>query len=79
MRGIPRCMSNKWHTPTLMGWLARARKLATKYVVPLLKIGGRAAAEAIANESPLAATGVRLLKEAYGVGDEVMKTYVNGN
>lgn len=79
MRGIPRCMSNKWHTSTLMGFLARAGKLAKRYVVPLIKIGGRAAAEAIANESPLAATGLRLLKDAYGIGDEVMKTYANGN
>jgi hypothetical protein len=80
MRGVPRVMSNRWHIKELMGALFKRGTLsARKYAGPLIRVAGRAAAEYLANQSPLAADGIKLLREAYGVGDAITKTLQNGH
>jgi hypothetical protein len=80
MRGVPRCMSNKWHIKELVSELFKRGKLVAKrYAGPLIKVAGRAAAEYLAGQSPLAADGIKLLQQAYNVGNEITGTLVNGS
>lgn len=79
-RNIPRVMSNKYHIKELMKSLFNKGLLAArKYAGPLIRVAGRSAAEYLAGQSPLAADGVRLLQQAYGVGDAIAGRLVNGH
>lgn len=79
MRGVPRVMSNKWHIKELVAALFKKGALAArKYAGPLIKVAGRAAAEYLAGQSPLADEGIKLLQSAYNIGDHITHTLVNG-
>lgn len=72
-------MSNKWHIKELVSALFKRGTLAArKYAGPLIRVAGRAAAEYLANQSPLAADGIKLLQQAYNIGDHITHTLVNG-
>lgn len=79
LRWVPRAMSNKWHIATLMGELFRQGKIvARKYAGPLIRVAGRAVAEHLAGQSPLMDSGIKLLKDAYGIGNEIASTLQGG-
>jgi hypothetical protein len=79
LRWVPRAMSNKWHISTLMGELFRQGKIAArKYAGPLIRVAGRAVAEHLAGQSPLMASGIKLLQDAYGIGNEITSTLQGG-
>jgi len=72
LRFVPRGMSNKYHGPTIFASLFRQAKLAAKkYLMPAIRVGGRAIAEHLAGQSPLMSSGVKLLADAYGIGNEI--------
>lgn len=79
MRVVPRAMSNKWHIATLMKELFNRGKIAArKYAGPLIRVAGRAVAEHLAGQSPLANDGIELLRRAYNIGDAISATLKNG-
>jgi hypothetical protein len=79
-RNIPRCMSNKYHIKELMKSLFNKGIIAArKYAGPLIRVAGKAAAEYLAGQSPLAADGIKLLQNAYSVSDAITSRLVNGH
>lgn len=77
LRFVPRTMSNRHHMGTLMKWLVDTGKVGLKYVKPLIEIGGRHAAERFLGK-PLADDGIKLLKDAYRVGDAITERLKGG-
>ena len=78
LRFCPKTMSNKYHMPTLMSYLINTGKsFAKKYVPAMLKRGGRAAATAFLGED-LTDRGIKALKDAYGIGNEIVSRLQGG-
>jgi len=71
LRFVPRNMSNKYHAKELFASLFRKGQLVKRYLEPFIRVAGKAVAEKLAGESPLAARGVKLLQDAYGIGSEI--------
>lgn len=73
LRFAPRTMSNHYHIGTLMKWLVDKGRVAKKYVGPLFRAAGpiaRKVAEHFIGK-PLTDEGVKLLKDAYQIGDAI--------
>lgn len=70
IRFVPRTMSNAFHIGSLMKWLIDKGKVGLKYAGPLLKIGGRAVAEHFLGKE-ITNDGIKLLNDAYKVGDAI--------
>lgn len=78
LRFAPKVMSNKYHMPELLSFLVNSGKnFARKYVPAMLYHGGRAAASRFLGEE-LTDRGIGALKQAYGIGNEIVSRLKGG-